>query len=136
MNFAFTEGSDVAGALYESGLSVDTLVLIDNLSSFQHSAFMFHLKVQDGKRKITIHFGVIGQGHDRTFSTLWFWHDNWGSFQQRFYTRKISIHFGTKGSRSQLNFVNTCWHNTLSSFQQWSFFISYIDAGLWEDVKR
>ena len=61
--------------------------------------------MQDGERKIPIHFGVKGQGHNRTLSTLWFWQDNLSNFQHtafKFHTymqygeRKIHLHFGSK----------------------------------------
>ena len=42
----------------------------DNLSIFQRTAFTFHTKMQDGERKIPIHFGWKGQGHNGTLSTL------------------------------------------------------------------
>ena len=38
--------------------------------------------MHDGERKIPIHFGSKGEGHNGTMSTLWFWHNDLSSFQR------------------------------------------------------
>ena len=46
--------------------------------------------MQDGKRKIPVHFGVKRSKAKVTTATLWFWHDNLTSFQNTAFILSIS----------------------------------------------